>query len=77
MKVTGRYLLVVATLCGLSAATVGLITNVAGLFFTPMADEFGVMKGTASMTLTIANICVALEAWQRVALPSSCPCVCC
>ena len=60
MKVTGRYLLVVATLCGLSAATVGLITNVAGLFFTPMADEFGVMKGTASMTLTIANICVAL-----------------
>jgi len=60
MKVTGRYLLVVAALCGLSAATVGLITNVAGLFFTPMADEFGVMKGTASMTLTIANICVAL-----------------
>lgn len=60
MKVAGRYLLVVAALCGLSAATVGLITNVAGLFFTPMANEFGVMKGTASMTLTIANICVAL-----------------
>ena len=60
MKVTGRYLLVVAALCGLSAATVGLITNVAGLFFSPMAEEFGVMQGAASMTLTIANICVAL-----------------
>ena len=60
MKIKGRYLLVVAAMCGLSAATVGLITNVAGLFFTPMADEFGVLKGAASMTLTIANICVAL-----------------
>ena len=60
MKVQGRYLLVVAAMCGLSAATVGLITNIAGLFFTPMAEEFGVLKGAASMTLTIANICVAL-----------------
>ena len=32
MKMQGRYLLVVAAMCGLSAATVGLITNVAGLF---------------------------------------------
>ncbi len=40
--------------------TVGLLTNVAGLFFTPMAEEFGVMRGSASLTLTIANICVAL-----------------
>ena len=47
-------------MCGLSAATVGLITNVAGLFFSPMAQEFDVMQGAASLTLTIANICVAL-----------------
>lgn len=47
-------------MCGLAAATVGLTTNVAGLFFTPMAEEFGVMQGTASLTLTISNICVAL-----------------
>ena len=56
----GKYLLVVVAMCGLSMATVGLITNVAGLFFTPMAEEFGVMRGSASLTLTIANICVAL-----------------
>lgn len=60
MKVGGRYLIVVACMCGLSMGTVGLLTNVAGLFFTPMAEEFGVMRGSASLTLTIANICVAL-----------------
>lgn len=60
MKVNGRYLVVVVAMCGLAAATVGLITNVAGLFFTPMAEDFGVMRGTASLTLTVSNICVAL-----------------
>lgn len=60
MKIGGRYLLVVVAMCGLSMATVGLLTNVAGLFFTPMADEFGVLRGSASLTLTIANTCVAI-----------------
>ena len=60
MKINGRYLVVVAAMCGLSAATVGLITNVAGLFFAPMAEEFGIMQGAASLMLTIANICMAV-----------------
>ena len=60
MKIHGRYLAIVAAMCGLSAATVGLITNVAGLFFGPMAEEFGVMQGAASLTLTIANVCMAI-----------------
>lgn len=60
MRMDKRYLWVVVAMCGLSIATVGLITNIAGLFFTPMADEFDVARGTASLTLTVANICVAL-----------------
>lgn len=60
MKMGGRYLVVVAALCGLSMASAGLITNVAGLFFTPMAEEYGVLRGSASLTLTITNTCVAL-----------------
>jgi MFS family permease len=60
MKINGKYLGIVAAMCGLSAATVGLITNVAGLFFGPMAEEFGVMQGAASLTLTIANVCMAV-----------------
>lgn len=55
----GRHLVVVVAMCGLAAATVGLITNVAGLFFTPMAEEFGILQGSASLTLTISNTCVA------------------
>ncbi len=60
MKIGGKYLWVVVAMCGLSMATVGLLTNVAGLFFTPMAEEFGVMRGSVSLTLTIANTCVAV-----------------
>lgn len=60
MKIDGKYLWVVVAMCGLSMATVGLLTNVAGLFFEPMADDFGVLRGSASLTLTIANTCVAL-----------------
>ena len=59
-RLGGTYLMVVAAMCGLSMATVGFITNIAGLFFTPMAEEFGVLRGAASLTLTIANICVAI-----------------
>ena len=59
-KIAGAHLVVVAAMCGLSMATVGFITNIAGIFFTPMAEEFGVLRGAASLTLTIANICVAL-----------------
>ena len=60
MKLKGTYLYVVIAMCGLSAATVGLITNLAGLFFTPIAEEFGILQGASSLMLTIANICVAL-----------------
>lgn len=60
MKLNGRHLAVVVSMCGLSAATVGLITNLAGLFFTPMAEEFDVLQGASSLVLTIANVCVAL-----------------
>ncbi|MDO4538619.1 MAG: MFS transporter [Coriobacteriales bacterium] len=59
-KMSRTHLIVLASMCGLSMATVGLITNVAGIFFTPMAEDFGILRGSASLTLTIANVCVAL-----------------
>lgn len=59
-KIRGTHLLVLAAACGLIASGVGLVTNVAGLFFTPVADEFGILKGQVSFTLTICNICFAL-----------------
>lgn len=45
MKLSGRHLLVVVAMCGLLASGVGLVTNVAGLFFTPVSEEFGVLRG--------------------------------
>ena len=59
MKLTGKHLLVLITMCGLIASGVGLVTNVAGLFFTPIAEEFGILKGQASLMLTICNISFA------------------
>ena len=60
MKISGRHLIVLVAMCGLLASGVGLVTNVGGLFFTPICDEFGIMKGAASMMLTIANISLAI-----------------
>ncbi len=39
MKIGGRHLLTLVSMCGLLATGVGLVTNVAGLFFTPKAEE--------------------------------------
>ena len=59
MKISGRYLLILIGMCGLLATGVGLCTNVAGLFFTPIAEDFGVLRGSVSMTLTICNLVFA------------------
>ncbi|MBO4887841.1 MAG: MFS transporter [Firmicutes bacterium] len=56
----GRTTLIVIALCGLAASGVGLLMNVSGLFFTPIAEELGLMKGTVSMTLTVGNICFSI-----------------
>jgi len=55
-----RYILVLISMCGLIASSVGLTTNIAGLFFTPVAEEFGILKGSVSLTLTICNIVFAI-----------------
>ena len=60
MKMSGKHLLVLVSLCGLIASGIGLVTNVSGLFFTPIADEFGILKGSASLMLTICNIALAI-----------------
>ncbi len=56
----GRYLIILASLCGLIASGVGLITNVAGLFFNPIVAELGLLRGAVSMTVTINNLLFAV-----------------
>lgn len=55
-----RYILVIIAMCGLLASSVGLTTNVAGLFFTPIAAEFQTLSGAVSLSLTICNFAFAL-----------------
>ncbi len=68
MKIKGTYLLVLVAMCGLIASGVGLVTNIAGLFFDPIALEIGVSKGQVSLMLTICNICFALGGMVSPAL---------
>ncbi|MCR5230602.1 MAG: MFS transporter [Solobacterium sp.] len=55
-----KYILVLIGMCGLLASSVGVISNVAGLFFTSVAEELNILKGSVSMTLTVTNLCFAL-----------------
>lgn len=55
-----RYFVVLAALCGSIAAGVGLVTNIAGLFFTPVAQALGVGRGSVSLTMTISNLTYAV-----------------
>lgn len=55
-----RYLFVVVAMCGMIATSLGILTNVAGLFFTSVAEEFGSGMGAISLTLTICNFSYAL-----------------
>ena len=59
-KISGRYILILIAMSGMIATSVGLPTNIAGLFFKPIADEFGILTGSVSMTLTICNLVFAL-----------------
>ena len=58
-KIPGKYWMVWAAMCGMIGATLG-VKNISGLFFTPMAESFGVGRGVVSLTLTINNLLLAL-----------------
>ena len=59
-EIKGKYLLVLIAVCGMASTTLGMMTNVAGVFFTPMAAEFGIGRGNAALTLTIGNLAYAV-----------------
>ena len=55
-----RYLAVLVAMCGITSSVLGVLINVGGLFFTPIAEELGALRGSVSITLTIANLCFAI-----------------
>ena len=59
-KLRGKYLMVLLAMCGLVSSTLGMMTNVAGIFFTPIAEEFGKSTASVNLTLTISNLAFAV-----------------
>jgi len=62
-EIRGKYLLVLIAMCGVIAASIGITTNTAGVYITPVSEAFGVGKGAVSMTLTIANLVYAMAGY--------------
>ena len=59
-QLKGKYLMVLVAVCGMAAASMGMLTNVSGLFFSPISEELGVGRGSISLTLTISNLIFAV-----------------
>ena len=55
-----NHIMVLVAMCMSIGASVGLITSIGGLFITPIADEFGVGRGSASLNMTIVNLVCGL-----------------
>jgi len=59
-KGKSRYVLVAVAMACLIGICYGMLINIGGLFFTPIADEFGVGRGTVALTLTITTLVEAV-----------------
>ena len=59
-KLQARHIMLIAALCGMMSNCLGVLFNVAGLFFNPIADEFMIGRGDVSMAHTIATMGCAL-----------------
>ena len=57
---------VLVVCCCIVAASIGMLTNSAGVFFTPIAEDLGVGKGAVSMSLRLANIAYAFGGLMTV-----------
>ncbi|MBR3311157.1 MAG: MFS transporter [Solobacterium sp.] len=62
------YWLVVIAGCGMIGTCLGLGVNVAGLFFSPIAKDFNVGRGSVSATLMVYNL---IQAFTGLAAPAS------
>ena len=56
-----EYLFPVIAGCGLIGTCLGICVNISGNFFSPIASEFGIGRGSAALTLTVYNLVQALS----------------
>ena len=55
-----RHIMLIIALCGLMSNCLGVLFNVAGLYFNSIAEDFGIGRGDVSVAQTIASLGCAL-----------------
>lgn len=60
MKLGRKYILLVLVLCGVAASATGICWNSVGVFYTPVSEGLGVMRGTFAMHNTVGTVATAV-----------------
>lgn len=55
-----KHWLIVVLMCCLSASSIGLCTNSVGVFYIPVSESLGVLKGTFAMHATLSSLSTAV-----------------
>ncbi|SFC71999.1 Nitrate/nitrite transporter NarK [Alkalibacterium subtropicum] len=57
---TLKHWLVLAIACGMSASAVGITMNVIGVFYTPVAQDLNIYRGSFALHATLASVALAV-----------------
>ena len=71
-KLTSKHLMLIVSMCGLIGIVLGLGVNVSGVFFSPIAEELGIGKGSVSMTASIFSLAIAFSTTVQAAILPVC-----
>lgn len=52
----------VALLCGMAASSIGVCMNCVGIFYTPVSDSLGVLRGSFALHATISQLATSITA---------------
>jgi MFS family permease len=59
-RLTAKHIMVLISLCGLAGASVGILLNTAGLFYTSVAEDLHVGRASVSMTMTLCALVASI-----------------
>ena len=57
---SNKHWLVVAMMCCLAAGAIGICTNATGVFYTPVSESLGVLRGSFAMHATLQSLAMAV-----------------
>lgn len=60
MNKNKKHWIVLAICCGLSASSIGICVNAAGVFYAPVAESLGVLRGTVALQTTFTILSMSI-----------------